>query len=220
MSLGALSDTIDALHAAGYPPVFILMYDQAWLLCERLFPLMEALMGPEVALDTSIFAWSLRRATPLRTTSTTRKASSEAHSSKESTATHAIGDNFGVPHRDSRYSDCHTVEGQPTEISYWLPLVDVTPDSGCMLVVPAQHDPLFAASNHPLHMKPTEAMPWAHIRGARMCTYFAVTVGCVAEYLSSRLPSITRHRLRDRAGKSLARAGNAWNKSRKMHACN
>jgi hypothetical protein len=40
----------------------------------------------------------------------------------------------------------------------------VTPDSGCMLVVPAQHDPLFAASNHPLHMKPTEAMPWAHIR--------------------------------------------------------
>jgi hypothetical protein len=140
------------------------MYDQAWLLCERLFPLMEALMGPEVALDTPIFAWSLRRATPLRTTSTTRKASSEAHSSKESTATHAIGDNFGVPHRDSRYSDCHTVEGQPTEISCWLPLVDVTPDSGCMLVVPAQHDPLFAASNHPLHMKPTEAMPWAHIR--------------------------------------------------------
>jgi hypothetical protein len=164
VSLRALSDTIDALHAAGYPPVFILMYDQAWLLCERLFPLMEALMGPEVALDTSIFAWSLRRATPLRTTSTTRKASSEAHSSKESTATHAIGDNFGVPHRDSRYSDCHTVEGQPTEISCWLPLVDVTPDSGCMLVVPAQHDPLFAASNHPLHMKPTEAMPWAHIR--------------------------------------------------------
>lgn len=100
----ALSDTIDALHAAGYPPVFILMYDQAWLLCERLFPLMEALMGPEVALDTSIFAWSLRRATPLRTISTTRKVSSEAHSGKESTAKHAIGDNFGVPHRDSRYT--------------------------------------------------------------------------------------------------------------------
>ena len=75
VSLRALSDTIDALHAAGYPPVFILMYDQAWLLCERLFPLMEALMGPEVALDTSMFAWSLRRATPLRTTSTARKVS-------------------------------------------------------------------------------------------------------------------------------------------------
>ena len=26
VSLRALSDTIDALHAAGYPPVFILMY--------------------------------------------------------------------------------------------------------------------------------------------------------------------------------------------------
>ena len=30
-----------AVRVAGYPPVFILMYDQAWLLCERLFDAME-----------------------------------------------------------------------------------------------------------------------------------------------------------------------------------
>ena len=41
--LRALSETIDALQLAGYPPVFILMYDQAWALCERLFDAMEVL---------------------------------------------------------------------------------------------------------------------------------------------------------------------------------
>ena len=48
VSLRALSETIDALRVAGYPPVFILMYDQAWVLCERLFEAMEVLLllGP------------------------------------------------------------------------------------------------------------------------------------------------------------------------------
>ena len=60
--LRALSDTISSLQSASYPPVFMLMYDQAWILCERLFAVMEVLMGSDVMLDTSIFAWSLHRA--------------------------------------------------------------------------------------------------------------------------------------------------------------
>ena len=66
--LGALAQTIHMLVSAGYPPVCVLMYDQAWRLCEALFDPMEAVlgheMGREVALDASIFAWALKPGAP------------------------------------------------------------------------------------------------------------------------------------------------------------
>lgn len=126
------------------------MYDQAWTLCERLFEVMRFAMDGEIALDVSVFAWALR---PAKTASSGSRAADEE-----------IGNNFGTPHRDSRFDDCHDEHGAPTELSVWIPLVPVTTDNGCMIVVPAQHDPLFAASTHPLHMKPAQSMPWAHLR--------------------------------------------------------
>ena len=155
ISLSALSETIDELQVAGYPPVFIFMYDQAWQLCEKLFDAMERIMGEGVTLDVSVFAWALQRTDSVRGGVQSKKA--EAAASR-------VGNNFGVPHRDSRYADCHNANGQPTELAVWVPLVDVSTDNGCMMVVPAMHDPLFEKSDHPLHMKPSDTMPWAHIR--------------------------------------------------------
>ena len=157
--LDALSDTIDRLQSAGYPPVFILMYDQAWALCEQLFEAMEVIMGPDVTLDTSLFAWALQRQQRQQAKTTGGRSKGLKEPSDQ-----VVGNNFGTPHRDSRYSECHSADGTPTEISCWVPLVDVTTDNGCMMLVPAQYDSLFAQSDHPLHMKPTESMPWAHIR--------------------------------------------------------
>ena len=158
--LGALSDTIDRLQTSGYPPVFILMYDQAWALCEQLFDAMEVIMGSDVTLDTSLFAWALQRQQRQQVEATGGRSKAVVKVSSDQ----LVGNNFGTPHRDSRYSECHSADGTPTEISCWVPLVDVTTDNGCMMLVPAQHDALFAQSDHPLHMKPAESMPWAHIR--------------------------------------------------------
>jgi len=70
-----------------------------------------------------------------------------------------MGNNFGQPHRDYTYADVHgaaaaasaTEENEqeqaagpsstpPGVVSVWLPLVDVTLNSGCMYVVPKSGD--------------------------------------------------------------------------------
>ena len=39
-------------------------------------------------------------------------------------------------------------------LSLWCPLTDVTPDNGCMFVLPKEHDPLLHAPAHPKHLLP------------------------------------------------------------------
>ncbi len=116
VDLLAISETMDRLIAAGWPPVFIFLYDQPWLLFERLFDLMGPLLSDEEALlEASMYAWSLER----------QKIGGNA--------AEKVGTNFGVPHRDITYNSCHNAEdGRPDILSVWLPLVDVGPDNGCM----------------------------------------------------------------------------------------
>jgi hypothetical protein len=153
VSLAALSRAVDSLVGAGYPPCFIFMYDQTWALCERLFDAMRIVMDDDhVELDTSVFAWALRR------------PSASERAGAGGAGVGGIGDNFGKPHRDSAYNECHDAHGRPTEISVWVPLTPVGLDNGCMMVVPAPHDPLFAAPTARAHMAPAESLPWGHIR--------------------------------------------------------
>merc|ERR1711933_201756 len=124
--------------------VFIFMYDQAWLLWERLFDAMAGVLRCDrVEMDTSVFAWALEA---------------------ENCSGAAVGSNFGRPHRDDSYSDCHTADGKLTIATVWVPLVPVTATSGCMYVVPANHDPLFTEAANPLHMQPEWSLPWQYIR--------------------------------------------------------
>ncbi|CAK0799539.1 unnamed protein product [Prorocentrum cordatum] len=141
----AIADTMASLQERGVPPVFVFMYGEVWALWRSLFAAAAELLGvseEELRLDASVFAWALRPAG----------------------AAGEVGSNFGRPHRDDSYSDCHTADGRLSILSMWLPVVPVTTSNGCMYVVPAQHDPLFAEPSHPLHMRPEEQMPWAHIR--------------------------------------------------------
>jgi len=139
----ALAQLMDRLKQHGFPPVFVFMYDQAWLLWERLFDIMAVVMDEvDVELDASVFAWALQ----------------------PTGQPGAIGNNFGRPHRDDSYEECHTDTGKPSTISVWMPLVPVSTTNGCMYVVPSDCDPLFSQSMHPLHMSPDKQMPWSHIR--------------------------------------------------------
>lgn len=143
ISMQAIADTMEALRTRGLPPVFVFMYDEAWLLWERLFGMAAAILGDaDVKLDASIFAWALQ----------------------PGGGKGAVGNNFGRPHRDDSYSDCHSADGRLKVLSVWLPVVPVSTVSGCMYVVPASHDPLFSQPEHEHHMQPEKQMPWAHIR--------------------------------------------------------
>lgn len=135
VSLSALVETMDNLQQNGFPPIFIFMYDQAWLLLAHLFGVQARVLDSDVVeMSLIVYAWSLCPAPTGR----------------------AIGGNFGQPHRDKSHKHCHTADGRPSMLTTWLPLVPVTADNGCMYCVPASCDPLFDQADDPLHMRPDE----------------------------------------------------------------
>ena len=149
INFAALAQTMSNLVAAGWPPVFIFLYDQPWLMCLRLFDLMCPLLNDEEAtLEASMHAWNLQRQ-PLDT------------SIKEK-----VGGNFGVPHRDITYKNCHNPrDGSPDILSLWIPLVDVNADNGCMYVVPRECDPQFDQDEYPKDQDPfSHKFPYASVK--------------------------------------------------------
>lgn len=138
INFAALAQTMSNLVAAGWPPVFIFLYDQPWLMCLRLFDLMRPLLNDdEATLEASMHAWNLQRK-PLDTSIKER-----------------VGGNFGVPHRDITYKNCHNPkDGSPDILSLWIPLVDVSADNGCMYVIPRESDPQFDQDEHPKDQDP------------------------------------------------------------------
>lgn len=138
ISFTALAETMANLVSAGWPPVFIFLFDQPWLLCLRLFDIMSPLLKDEKAtLEASMHAWSLQR------------------QPKDSSIREKVGGNFGVPHRDITYKNCHNIkDGSPDILSLWIPLVDVNSDNGCMYVVPRESDPQFDKDDYPKDQDP------------------------------------------------------------------
>ena len=165
VSLSALAGATAQLERAGFPPVFLFMFDQPWLLCERLFDSARHLLGDTAELDEAVFAWALKSgAVGGGNGGTGDDGAGRSGGRGPAKAASHVGSNFGRPHRDSPYAACHTLAGQPSELSVWVPLVDVTTSNGCMLVVPANRDPLFAAHADAMHMRPGERLPWAYVR--------------------------------------------------------
>jgi len=128
VDFSAMAKTMSNLVDKGWPPVFIFVFDQPWLMMLRLFDLMQPILNDEEAtLEASMAAWSL-----------TKPELNQA-SQKE-----RVGGNFGVPHRDITYKNCHnSVDGSPDILSLWIPLEEVSLDNGCMFCVPRECDPQF-----------------------------------------------------------------------------
>ena len=101
----AIAQTMNNLCDAGWPPVFIFLYDQPWKMCSRLFDVMRPLLNDtEAVLEASMYAWALDK--PI-----------ESPNDKEK-----VGTNFGVPHRDITFKNCHNpVDGSPDILSLWIP---------------------------------------------------------------------------------------------------
>ena len=60
-----------------------------------------------------------------------------------------------MPHRDFTYlQSLRKHDGAPQVLSVWLPLVDVSAENGCMMVVPRQLDAHFSKRFNYAHMRP------------------------------------------------------------------
>lgn len=101
------------------------------------------LNDPEAVLEASMYAWSLSRQVDDELTTANKEK---------------VGSNFGVPHRDITYKNCHNpADGSPDILSLWIPLVDIGDDNGCMYVVPRERDAQFSVDN-----KPSDQDPFSH----------------------------------------------------------
>ena len=124
-----LGTVIRALAAAGWPPVFVFVFDDLWrYIAEHVWSCMTPVLGTTCVLEPSIYAWAL---------SVGRKS----------------GESFTLPHRDYPYSEAFDSRGRPAIVNVWVPITDATLDNGCMYVLPKEFDPLFHLPEHPLHLK-------------------------------------------------------------------
>ena len=136
-----MARAVDALAEEGLPPVFLFAFDWPWQMISHMSRMAASLMDcpeEEVVLEASFFAWSL----------------GGTAETPPSTNLGAVGQNFGLPHRDYPHDEATAAGGEPQVLSCWIPLVDTTPDNGCLYILPRGADELWAEPAHPLHMRP------------------------------------------------------------------
>ncbi|RYE83948.1 MAG: hypothetical protein EOO65_03100 [Methanosarcinales archaeon] len=139
-----LVETIKKLRAAGYPPIFIYMYDETWHFIDRMFEAVQPVLGHNVVLEPSIYAWALQN----------RRNDSDAY----------IGEAFSLPHRDYEFGESWE-NGRITLLTIWMPFTDATLENGCMFMLPREFDEYFDTPQHGNHMR--SARPGAPIDDAR-----------------------------------------------------
>ena len=143
----ALHETVLRLRAAGWPPAFLLVYDEVWVdLIDPLFEAFETLLGEGCTMADDVNVWALRR--PVET----------AGKAAVGTAAYS-GQNFGRPHRDMAYARCHRDDEQRCScLNAWVPLnpSGATARNGAMRLLPRQHDAGFEGSCV------TAAKEWLH----------------------------------------------------------
>jgi len=136
VDFNAVLETVKNIVAHGWPAVFIYMFDEPWQILERAWDVYESAIGHESILEPTVYCWFLQPALG----GANRKSASQ---------------NFGMPHRDYRYSESCLDDGQPKLITVWIPLTPTDVHNGTIYVLPKEHDEYFAQNES-----------WEHMRGA------------------------------------------------------
>lgn len=107
--LSPLIEGMNALKAAKIAPVYIYLFDQPWLLFEKLRPLLAHFLGEDYALLPNFWAWHLDE----------------------------IGMSGWPPHRDCDAQTVFDIGGDKMlmSLSLWIPLTDVDETNGCMHII-------------------------------------------------------------------------------------
>jgi len=112
-------DTIVNLVAAGWPAVFIYMFDEPWMLLEQAWDVYAGVLDAEVILEPTVYTWYLK---------------------PELQARKSTSQNFGMPHRDYRYTESCWEDGTAKLLTVWMPMTKAHTVNGCLYVLPKEYD--------------------------------------------------------------------------------
>ncbi|MBS1955559.1 MAG: SAM-dependent methyltransferase [Cyanobacteria bacterium SZAS-4] len=108
-----LARGVEIMHKAGWPPPFVVLYDEYWEMFYQLKPLFESILGEGYKQMTSVWCWYLEN---------NSESKGWGH------------------HRDRPGVNVLDADGNPKTLNVWIALTDTTPDNGCIYVVPASRD--------------------------------------------------------------------------------
>lgn len=145
---GRLHQASLRLRAAGWPPAFVFMFDEAWCLASIAQAAASHLLVPTD--ETASWAWRLE---PSFAAFLLDRGHATENGKDGKKKNHGLGNCFPLPHRDHCYSSCFDANGKPKLVSLWIPLNDVAVDTGCMYVVPKEFDPIFSSDAAYEHMQ-------------------------------------------------------------------
>ncbi|WP_420244882.1 phytanoyl-CoA dioxygenase family protein [Roseiterribacter gracilis] len=111
-----LAACIKTLVAAEIPAPFCFVYDEFWMLYYRLHLMLQRLLGPDYRFLPDFWAWHVDP----------RK-----------------GERGWAPHRDKGYMALFP-DRRPKSLTVWLPLTNATTLNGCMYMLPAHRDRVYA----------------------------------------------------------------------------
>lgn len=110
-----LSACISKLMSLGLPPVFIFLFDEAWLAFFRQHFTLQMLLGHDYKVLPDFWAWHVDP---------------------------NAGQAGWRPHRDKGQMAL-APDGSPLSLTMWIPLTEATPQNGCMYILPANRDPVY-----------------------------------------------------------------------------
>ena len=138
--------TMESLKSSGWPPVFVFLFDEPWLLIDRMFELVTPILGKDCVFESSMYGWALSR------TAKQNVESSDTIETNPGTNSDAeVGGNFPLPHRDNSFTEANFADGNPSHLSTWMCVNDVGLSNGCMHILPKDADQRFFADNDYWH---------------------------------------------------------------------
>eukprot|EP01102_Stenamoeba_stenopodia_P016387 TRINITY_DN5728_c0_g1_i1.p1 TRINITY_DN5728_c0_g1~~TRINITY_DN5728_c0_g1_i1.p1 ORF type:complete len:352 (-),score=50.40 TRINITY_DN5728_c0_g1_i1:340-1320(-) len=114
-SLKKIESAILTLREQGWHPLWIIVYDEVWLIAYQIFELLRRLVNKNLIFNRDFFAWFIDN------------ESSEGG---------------WEPHRD-RHSMTFTNKSEPNYATVWIAITPATPENSCIYLLPATHDPSY-----------------------------------------------------------------------------
>jgi ectoine hydroxylase-related dioxygenase (phytanoyl-CoA dioxygenase family) len=114
-----LSDAVAKCRELDIPPAFVFLFDEAWEAFFSLDPMIRYFLGDTYKILPDFWTWHVD------------PAKAEAG---------------WRPHRDKGRAAL-APNKTPTSLTIWIPLTEATPQNGCMYMLPANFDPVYATEN-------------------------------------------------------------------------
>ena len=119
LPLKTMAGVVSRLADEGMPTALAFVYDEFWALSVKLTTMLEGLLGPGFLRLPDFWAWNVD---PARDDSGWR------------------------PHRDKGYASLRP-DRSAKSLTVWLPLTESTTLNGCIYILPADRDPVYATPN-------------------------------------------------------------------------